>query len=126
MALSPMPAGTTPDSPHDYNRSWDPQAGHPSGEVIGFPYTRRVATAKGLAPVHYTFRPGIRFRPLRTPDHPDALGISYQTSTVKAQEGFTPPRHSGLPGVRDPKGGRFPSPLCPPYPPYGRVITSRK
>ena len=57
-----------------------------------------------LQPAFYRFTTRsalrLRLRPLRTPRHRDALGISYRTSTTKAREGLTPPCPTRLPGVR--------------------------
>ena len=49
----------------------------------------------------FTSRSNLRLglRPLRTPRHRDALGISYRTSTTKARGGLPPPCCPALPGV---------------------------
>lgn len=70
-----------------------------------------------LQPAFYRFTARsalrLRLRPLRTPRHRDALGISYRTSTTKAREGLTPPCCRGCqaydalfgPGSGDPVTG---------------------
>ena len=96
----------------------EPPAGAPTAKVVpvdavattvsGIPTMRSSASpcvgGSPLQPAFYRFTTRsalrLRLRPLRTPRHRDALGISYRTSTTKAREGLTPPCPTRLPGVQ--------------------------
>ena len=66
----------------------DSRRAHRRNRVVGFPVRRRVVTSTGLLPVHSRSSLWLCLRPLRTPGHPDALGISYRTSTTKLEKDF--------------------------------------
>ena len=126
--MSPRTAGTTRWSPHRKGRSCRCRS-HPT--MSGIPTMRSsVSPCVGgspLQPAFYRFTTRsalrLRLRPLRTPRHRDALGISYRTSTTKAREGLTPPCPTRLPGVRQSEGAAAATPSDR-RSGRGRVVTS--
>ena len=76
------------------------------GRVFGFPDRGQVTTPDGLPSVHSGSSQWLCLRPLRTPGHPDALGLSYRTSTTKARKDF----HLLAPGVARRTGQQRPPP----------------
>lgn len=98
MALSPPASRNHPLTP-PIARSFTPRGSATRAVLLRRPRSS-ASGLRGPSPRQKAFQrfttrsgPRLRLRPLRTPGHPDALGIDYRTSTTKAQEGLTPPRH---------------------------------
>ena len=79
-----------PGAPPSRDRS-SPMSGA-QGRGLRFPCSRAGRHSRRPSIGSLTFKPWLCLRPLRTPGHPGALGISYRTSTTKAREGLSPPR----------------------------------